>query len=1340
MSRIFISHSSEDNRQAEALREWLVAQDPPLANEIFLDTDPHAGLRLGFKWKDELVTANSRCEVVICLLSNSWESSPECLAEYRTAENMGKQIVCVRLQDGTGAHTAEWQHTDLFVDGLADQDIERIPVRGGPSVLFARAGLHQLREAIRGAGIGADNFVWPPPRQLDRAPYRGWEPFEELDAGVFFGRDAQIVRALDTLRMMRTARVDSLFVVLGPSGSGKSSFLRAGLLPRLRREDRHFVLLDILRPERNALTGETGLAMAIDRGRQRLGLERPALGEIEIACTTDAAAVRELLAECRHTAAQRVSEAGPEPAGPTLILPVDQAEELFVADAGPEAAAFLELIAELAQPTANGEPLGLIVASTIRTDRYELMQNAPQLAGLTSEVFDDLKPMPDNQFREVITSPAARASAGGHKVSIAPNLVNQLLDDAATGGDALPLLALTLRRLYDRYASTGELTSAHYEAMGGMERVVQTAVDEVLSVDPDERRDQLAALRAAFIPWLATINPDNGQPMRRVARESDLPHESQQLINAFVEKRLLVKDRRGSEVVVEVALESLLRQWKDLASWLRDERKNLIAVGDIERAATGWHTNHNDPAWLLTGTRLTDAETLKVQSGYQDRLAQQPTHDYLTASRQTEDERLAKEEEQRLADVHHAQERQHTAEAHAADLRRRSRTLRAVVVGTAVIAVIAVVGALIAAVMYGRADREAHDALAAKLDSEAGSVFSGAIVDSDVHALADTLAAQQLRSDPGASRPAFYTATTALNTTRVIVPTPAAIRSVAFSPNGQMLASAGTDDTVRVWDLTDPAHPSPVGPPLTGHTSAVTKVAFSPDGHTLISASTDHTIRFWNLTDPAHPSPLCPPLTGHTEAVDSLAFSPDGHTLVSASDDHTIRFWNLTDPAHPSPLGPPLTGHTDAVDSLAFSPDGHTLATGSDDASVQLWNVADPAHPSPLGPPLTGYTNWVSSVAFSPDGHTLATGSANAVRLWNVVDAAHPASLGQPLSGHTGTVYDLAFSPDGHTVASGSDDATIRLWNLDTALPLTGHTGYVRKVAFSPDGHTLASCSDDATIRLWNLSDPEHPRPFDPPLTGHTDAVEGVAFSPDGRTLASASADHTIRLWSVTDPARPRPLGPPLTGHTNWVTSVAFSPDGRTLASGSTDDTVRLWNLIHPGPLGSPLIAHSGGVYGVTFSPDGQTLATGGLNSTVRLWNLTDPVHPSPLGPPLTGHTDAVVSLAFSPDGRTLASGSSDDKIRLWNVIHPGPLGSPLIGHSGAVYGVTFSPDGHTLASASADDKIRLWDLSDVAHPGVLGAPLTGQCGVQSRRAHSGLQRLGRNCAVVAHPSRRHRA
>ena len=333
MSRVFLSHSSRDTWQAVALKRWLVEQDPGLAEEIFLDLDPVTGIAPGERWKEALLRANERCEAVICLLSASWEASRECLAEYRTAENLGKLILCARLEplEDEGV-TGEWQRCDLFGDGPTTE----IPVEGkdGPVVLLTE-GLRRLHQGLRRTGIGAEHFPWPPPQDPDRAPYRGWEPFEEADAAVFFGRDGQIVRGLDALRTMRSSGVESMFVILGPSGAGKSSFLRAGLLPRLRREDRQFLVLDTVRPERHPLTGNRGLARAVHTLRTRLGLRTPALGEIKDSCSRgDMGQLREWLAEARGAAAGRLLEVSAGTPPPTLVLPVDQAEELFSADAG----------------------------------------------------------------------------------------------------------------------------------------------------------------------------------------------------------------------------------------------------------------------------------------------------------------------------------------------------------------------------------------------------------------------------------------------------------------------------------------------------------------------------------------------------------------------------------------------------------------------------------------------------------------------------------------------------------------------------------------------------------------------------------------------------------------------------------------------------------------------------------------------------------------------------------------------------------------------------------------------------------------------------------------------
>ncbi len=555
----------------------------------------------------------------------------------------------------------------------------------------------------------------------------------------------------------------------------------------------------------------------------------------------------------------------------------------------------------------------------------------------------------------------------------------------------------------------------------------------------------------------------------------------------------------------------------------------------------------------------------------------------------------------------------------------------------------------------------------------------------------------------------------------------AAVKSVAFSPDGQTLASASSDDsTITLWDVDTG---QPIGSPLTGHILVVNSVAFSPlNGQILASASDDGTIILWNVdtapsldqtlfghTDPVNSvafspdgqtlasggvdgqiilwdvatgQPIGSPLTEHTAAVKSVSFSPDGQTLASAGEDGTMILWEVDTG---QPLDQPLAGQTDPVNSLAFSPDGQTLASGGIDGQITLWDVATG---QPIGSPPTGSIAPVNSVAFSlPNGQTLASGNADGtVILWDITARQR---LGQPLIGHTDWVNNIAFSPaplggTGHQVlASGSDDQTIILWDVATSQPigppLTDHKAAVFGLAFSPNGQMLASGGDDGTIILWDVaSDP----PTSLTLTGHTAAVYRVAFSPDGQIVASGSADQTIILWDVDTG---QPLDQPLTGHADPVNSVAFNPDGQTLASGSDDGTIILWRVATGQPISSPLIGHTASVLSVVFSPDGQMLASGSADQTIILW---DAATRQPIGPPLTGHIDSVFSVVFSPDGQMLASGSADQTIILWNMATRQPIGPPLTGHTAAVNSVTFSPEGQRLASGSADSTIILWEVN----------------------------------------------
>ena len=1098
-----------------AVKAWLIEHEPGLADEIFLDLDPHTGIRPGERWRQALQQANARCEAVICLLSKHWEASHECKAEFRYAENLNKTILCARLEPVPDTSiTSDWQRCDLFPDHGPTTSVD-IGDAWEPVVLDTM-GLQRLLDALRALGIGSEHFPWPPPGDPDRAPYRGWAPLEEVDAAVFFGRDAQILRGLDVLHGMRTSGVESLFVILGPSGAGKSSFLRAGLLPRLRRDDRRFLPLAIVRPEQAVLTGELGLAHAIQQLRSDLGLHQPVLGEIKNACNPEQVErLRVWLEEARQAARDRLLDVPAELPAPTLVLPVDQAEELFNADAGPEAQSFLELLAALVEHEAGVTP-AMIVALTIRADRYEPLQLAPQLAEVKTAPFDDLRPLPPAGYTEVITGPARRATDAGRRLIIEPALVGRLLADTAEGADALPLLALTLERLYRDFGDDGDLTVAEYESMREMGQIVQTEVDKLLAADPEQRQADLDLLHDAFIPWLATINPDSDQPMRRLARWDDLPAASRPLIQHMVEKRLLVKDTRDGQMVVEVALESLLRQWRELAAWLRDEAQDLKDADGLERAAADWQASGHNDSWLLEGTRLAEAETLAARPGFRDRL--NPTRDYLQASRRREDDRIEAEKQRQQAELQAAKE-------HATALRKRSKILVTVLTVTAIIAVVAVVLGIQADHARKQADARFREATSLRLVSEAQSMLAGTRSGGDVRAFEQLLVGRRLAEAPD-DGPLLNALVEKIDTLK-IAETTSEVSSVAFTPDGKRIVSGSADTTVRVWDA---GTGQPVGQPITAP-SEVSSVAFSPDGTRIVSGSADTTVRVW---DAGTGQPVGQPITGHSNTVDSVAFSPDGTRIVSGSADTTVRVW---DAGTGQPVGQPLTGHTDTVFRVAFSPDGHRIVSGSADTTVRVWDAGTGQS--------VGQPGAVESVAFSPDGHRIVSGSVDkTLRLW---DAHTGQPVGQPLTGHTDWVVSVAFSPDGHRIVSGGNDKTVRLWDADTGQPigqpLTGHEGVVYSVAFSPDGTRIVSGGDDKTVRLW---DADTGKPIGQPLTGHTEAVFSVVFSPDGKRIVSGGADYTVRLW---DADTGKPIGEPMTGHTGKVTSVAFSPDGHRIVS-----------------------------------------------------------------------------------------------------------------------------------------------------------------------------------------------
>ncbi len=456
-------------------------------------------------------------------------------------------------------------------------------------------------------------------------------------------------------------------------------------------------------------------------------------------------------------------------------------------------------------------------------------------------------------------------------------------------------------------------------------------------------------------------------------------------------------------------------------------------------------------------------------------------------------------------------------------------------------------------------------------------------------------------------------------------------------------------------------------------------------------------------------------LYGHQDWVMSVSFSPDGKTLVSGSADNTIKFWNLETGKDIRTL----SDHWSSVLSVSFSPNGQLLASGSGDGTIKLWNTQT----GKLMNTFYSHEGLVMGVSFSPNGQTLASGGDDGtIKLWNV----GTGKLIFNLSGHDLDIYTISVSPDGKTLASGGRDRTIKLWNIETEeliRTLDGHQRFISSISFSPDGKTLGSSSKDGTIKIWNIETGE----LMLDLPHNQIGVDTIDFSPDGQTLGSGGDDGTMKIWNLGTGE----LIHTIPAHTSKLETVNFSPDGQILASGSQDNTIKFWSLTTGLSAFAPTFEHGSSVSSIDISPDGQTLVSSGDDGTIKLWSLqmnkvidtfgvseskVESVSISPDGQilasgsedgaiklwkietgelirTLPGHLSSVSRVNFSPDGQTLVSSSDDKTIKLWNP-NTGEVTRTLRGHVGSILSVDFSPDGQTLASSSNDGTIKLWNLN----------------------------------------------
>jgi WD40 repeat protein len=1187
MSSIFLSHSSADNEAADRLRQWLDGQG---YRSFFLDFDPDQGIPAGRDWEKELYAQLRACRAIIVLCSPRSMTSTWCFAEITHARALGKAIFPVKIAD-CSIHSLL---TTLQVLDLTNGK---------------RDSLDRLAHGLKAAGLDpTDSFDW----DGSRPPYPGLLAFDEPDAAIFFGRENEIREGLDTLSQQRTFGGARFLLVLGASGSGKSSLLRAGLIPRLRRNRDQWIIVPPFRPLGRPFES---LAYALSGSFEKVGEQREwkkLHGLISDGAGEPLATLaRELQFRTRR----------PEAA---VLMCVDQLEELFTLSGPDEAGQFLGLLRGAAEISASP----ILIVATLRSDFLGAMQSQPALREAS---FAQLlvNPMALGRVGQIIEGPAAVAN-----FELEPGLVQAMLRDTEAES-ALPLLAFTLRELWEHRRGDRLTVDVYRDQLGGLSGSIAKAAEGALAGAGAVSSAQEPQLRNSFLS-LVRIN-EEGHFTRRPANWADLPELVHPLIERFVQARLLISRQVAAVRIQEVAHEALFRTWGRLAAWLDQDRAFLLWRKRVDQALEFWTDGGKSRERLLTGVLLRESEAQLKEHG--DRL--------------NNDERTL------------------IGLSVKAALRRRFYGI----VGVASVMLILAAAAIVAWQQKGEAEKQTKLATARQLAVQATSPSARLDL-----ALLQSLEASHMDVNIVEGRSSlWYALLRSQHVAKLLTGHTGSVASVTFNADGNTLASAGDDSTIKLWNLKTGEE---IRTLLAG--GPAWSVSFSRNGKTLASGGRNAAINLWNVDK----GTVIRVLKGDGSSVLSVSFSPDDTIVASGSFYGAITLWDTETGKGIRAL----KGHAGAVISVAFSPDGKTLASGSADKTIILWDVAAG---KPLGPALTGHNGSVQSVAFSPDGKTLASGSADKTIILRDVATGKP--LGPALTGH-GSVQSVAFSPDGKTLASGSADKTIILWDVATGkakreLP-TAHTDGVRSVAFSADGKTLASGGDDKTVMLWDVSTEE---PSQPPLPGDISDVRCTAFSPDGQTVAIGTGDSHILLFDV---AARRQLGPPLLGDSRVVGSVAFSPDGKTLAA-SIFDTIILWDMASHQRLGAPVVSHTDFVRSMAFSADGKTLASGSEDGgTVRLWDLSSR---QPMAP-LTRHTGPVTSVAFSADGKTLASGSNDGTITLWDVATRRRLDPPLIGQTGIVYSVAFSTDGKTLATGSNDGTVRLWDVNS-REP--LGPPLT---------------------------------
>ena len=1076
-------------------------------------------------------------------------------------------------------------------------------------------------------------------------PYKGLYYFDEADAELFFGRE-QLTETLVDHVMTRVHTNERFLAVVGASGSGKSSVVRAGLIPTLRwRQPSSGWPVYVITPTAHPLDNLAGNLLG--ETQRDLPLRK----------------LVDLLAQSPltlHSHSKRIAE---EAGASQVLLVIDQFEESFtLCRSEAEQSAFVENLL-----TAAFQPEGAaIVIVVLRADFYAHCARFNLLRQALTKSQEYLGPMTTDELRRAIEEPARR----GHW-ELEQGLVEFLLHDVgaeaghAPEPGALPLLSHALLATWQRRRGH-RLTLSGYSASGGVRGAIAETAEAVFHdhLAPEQR----AIARQIFLR-LTELGDDTAAPdtRRRVSFEElastpedrDPVHE---VLMTLADARLIITDQDSAEV----AHEALIREWPTLRNWLEEDREALRLHRHVTDAAQEWELLDRDPGVLYRGARL--AQAMEWSRAHESDL-NLLERSFLEASRSQADQEFAEREAQRQRELEAAHQLAEHERARAEEQTKSNRQLRQrafyLFVAFFIVGMLAVV-----AFGYGRrATRAEHLALSRELAAASGNNLQ---IDPERSVL---LALQAIESmDTLEARNALHRALPEIHSIFTLTAHAGGAVDVAFNPDGSRIASIGEDGTAKIWDartgqLLEALHND------SGETSS--SVAYSPDGKILVTAWLTQVI-FWDAESYERLFTLSGQNVGtevgYNLGVGQVSFNPDGSLLAIANLDGESVIWDLA--SHTKRLTIKHEGQP--AKAIAFSPDGLLLATGGDEGVVRLWDSgsADLEFALTMG-------GVIHRVAFCPNDSRIAAASENgSVKVWDARTGEELLTLPR-LSG----LYSIAFLSNGTLVTAGQD-GTARIWDSESGqqlLTLAGHRSTVVGVAGSPDGNRIASSGYDDTVRIWDAA----PGRELLTIAGHQDIVWDVEYSPDGKQIASASVDGTAILWEVDSGQLLLTLSDG-DAPTDGFTGLSFSPDGEQLATGSKDGTITLWDS-QTGDILNTLEGHSNMVVGLAFSPDGAELASASWDGTAKVWDVST----GRVVVTFVGHETPVllVGIAFSPDGKSVFTAGDDDYVRMWDAATGQELRA-FSGNGKDIYGLALSSMDDLLAMGDQDGVITLWDIN----------------------------------------------